>query len=383
MTAITLVVNLRSDNWTNSFILRLLGPMKKLILSLLILCSSVFTQAAPNNILQLPGVIWGFDFVSENEVLMTTRDGRLFWGDLASRKTQEISGAPQVEAVGQGGLLDVRVRTTKSGEQRVYLTYSVKEGKGYTTAAGFGIYKDKKLVGFKEAFRAKAVTKEKIHFGSRIDFDDKGFLYMGIGDRNERHEAQKLNTHIGKVLRFTEDFVVPQDNPFLKTAGALPEVYSYGHRNPQALFFDPEKKDLWVVEHGPRGGDELNLILPGKNYGWPVVTYGREYWGPRIGEGTEKEGMEPAKLIWTPSIAPGSAMIYRGEKYPHLKGHFFLANLKVQNIRQVEYLGPRESKETVWLEESGLRYRQIRPSPAGRVFYSTDNGFFGELVLTK
>lgn len=357
--------------------------MKNLFVALFMLCSSAIVQAAPNHILQLPGVVWGFDFVSENEVLMTTRDGKFFWGDLTTKKTQEMIGAPQVEAIGQGGLLDVRVRQMKSGEQRVYLTYSVKEGKGYTTAIGFGVYKDKKLIGFKESFRAKAVTDERIHFGSRIDFDDKGFLYMGIGDRNERHEAQKLNTHIGKVLRFTEDFAVPQDNPFVKTAGALSEIWSYGHRNPQALFFDPEKKELWVVEHGPRGGDELNLILPGKNYGWPVVTYGREYWGPKIGEGSEKEGMESAKLVWTPSIAPGSAMIYRGEKYPQLKGHFLLANLKAQHIRQVEYLGPRKSKETEWLAESGLRYRQIRASPQGRIFYSTDNGFLGELVITK
>lgn len=331
-------------------------------------------------IFQRSDVIWGFDFLSDERIIFTERGGKMGLFDPKTKKVTEITGVPAVYAFGQGGLLDVRVHP-KNG--LIYFTYSEPLKDKSTTAFATGKLVGDKLTEVKKLFSGERPNDNDIHYGSRIEFDGNGHVFVTMGDRDERHHAQQLKFHQGKVLRFNEDGSVPKDNPFVSQKEARPEIWSYGHRNPQGLVRDPETGDLWEAEFGPRGGDEVNLVLPGKNYGWPVITFGKEYWGPKIGEGTQKSGMESPVVHWVPSISPSAITYYQGEAFPKWKGNLFLATLSSTHIHRLVMDGKKVVKQEEILTDLDYRFRNIRPNKDGFLYYSTDEGKMGRLVPLK
>ncbi|MBT7609305.1 MAG: PQQ-dependent sugar dehydrogenase [Bacteriovoracaceae bacterium] len=315
---------------------------------------------------------WAFDFLNPKEIIMTLKKGKLIKINLKNNKQTPIEGLPKVRSIGQGGLLDVKVAPDYYTSHKIFITYSKKVDKGVTTALISGILNKNKLTMIKELFVAKTISTKGQHFGSRITFDNK-YIYISIGDRGYRHRAQMLDYHNGKIIRLNLDGTVPKDNPFYKTKNALPEIYSYGHRNPQGLFFDKFSKKLWNGEHGPRGGDEVNLITAGKNYGWPVITYGKEYYGPSIGEGTKRPGMEQPEYYFVPSIAPSDLLIYSGKLFKSLKGHIFQGALKLRHINVLIKQPNGKYEETRIVQNIG-RVRSIRENELGEIYFATDSG---------
>lgn len=331
---------------------------------------------------QLDQVIWGFDFLPSGDLVLSLRNGEilLLSAPEYSKKTP-IQGGPQVEEVGQGGLLDVRVAPDFKVSKFIYLTYSAKIESGYTTRLARAKLLNNKLADFNVLFTAIPGGSNSLHFGSRIAFDDKGHLFLTIGERNERDKAQDLTTHHGKVIRLNLDGTIPTDNPFYKSSSARKEIWSYGHRNPQGIYWDKDSGKLHVSEHGPRGGDEVNLILPGKNYGWPTITYGREYYGPKIGEGTKKSGMEQPLKYYVPSIAPSSLEMYSAKALSKWQGNFFLGALKSTHLNRLVLSGDKVTKEERLLEKWGERIRQVRTGPDGLLYLSTDSGILARIKM--
>lgn len=318
-------------------------------------------------------VLWGFSFLDESQIFVTTRAGKLFLVNVASGKKEELK-APKVEAEGQGGLLHPEVIEVGKAKW-LYLTFSAKRKGVLTTALARAPIKDGKAGVFEEIFAATVKSDTTRHFGSRLATDGKS-LYMTVGDRGERQYAQDLNLHNGKILRLNFD-----GSPYSKNkSGGLKEIYSYGHRNPQGIHYDDQRKMLFSCEFGPRGGDELNLIKEGHNYGWPVITYGREYYGPKIGE-THKEGMEQPLAYWVPSISPSGMSVYYGERYPKWKGDIFLANLSSTHLRRLKL-----SKELRVIEQEVLfdkleeRIRHVEVGPDGHLYFSTDSGQIFKII---
>lgn len=330
-------------------------------------------------LVQQKDVIWGFDFLSAEEIIFTERQGALRKLNLKTKKVTDIAGAPKVHAVGQGGLLDIRVNPER--KEQIFITYSEPAGgkRESVTSLASATIKDNQLVDFKKLFSMNAPTSENIHFGSRIEFDGKGHVWFTLGDRNTRKNVQDLNFHNGKIIRLKLDGSVPDDNPFIKNKSAKPEIWSLGHRSPQGLVRHPVTGDLWEAEMGPRGGDEINLIKPGLNYGWPDATYGREYWGPKIGE-THKDGTEQPILHWTPSLSPSAITIYNGDAFPKWKGNMFVANLGSTHLRRLTLEGQKITKQEPLLNDLEYRMRNVRPGVEGFLYLSTDEGQIGRLV---
>jgi glucose/arabinose dehydrogenase len=281
-----------------------------------------------------------------------------------------------VLADGQGGLLDVAVPPDFTPGDWIYFTFvRDKAGEGVTVLARAKLNANK-LEQWQDLLETQSATSTGYHFGSRIAFDESGYVYFGVGDRGERPNAQELFNHAGSVMRLFRDGRVPEDNPFTQSTDVLPEIWSYGHRNPQGMAYDYDNKRLWLIEHGPRGGDEINLVLPGRNYGWPVISYGEEYWGPiAVGEGTHKEGMEQPVKQYTPSIAPGSLLLYTGDAFPAWRGNLFAGALKLQHINRVTLSedGKAIGEERL-LEDLNERIRALVQGPEGWLYFSTDSG---------
>ena len=322
------------------------------------------------------GVPWGMTFLGTDQILFTERNGKILLLDPESGMVSYISGAPKVMYAGQGGLLDVATPPGYTEGDWIYFTYSKKlQGKGVTALVRAKLI-GKYLVEFQDLLITRSASNTSRHFGSRITFDDEGHLYFSVGDRGVRTNAQDLSTHAGSIIRLALNGSVPEDNPFFQKDGVLPEIWSYGHRNPQGIFFDIIQQRLWSIEHGPRGGDEINLILPGRNYGWPIISYGKEYWGPvQVGEGTEKEGMEQPVKFYVPSIAPGSLIVYSGKAFSAWKGNLFAGALKLTHLNRVEIdKDGRAVGEERLLEKFGERIRAILESPEGWLYLSTDSG---------
>lgn len=331
---------------------------------------------------QQKDVIWGFDFLPDRRIIFTERGGNLKIFDPKTKEVTLVKGTPKVWARGQGGLLDIRVHP-KNG-QKIYFTYAEPvPGKGATTALAAATVVGSELQGLKKLFSAHEANDNTIHFGSRIEFDGQNHLFMTIGDRNDRPLVQKLSYHMGKIIRLKEDGTVPSDNPFVNQKNAKPEIWTLGHRSPQGLVRHPLTGDLWMAEMGPRGGDELNLVKRGANYGWPVITYGREYHGPKIGEGTAKEGMEQPVAYWVPSISPSGITLYEGSVFPKWKGNIFLGNLSSTHLRRLVLEGHKVIKEEELLKDLDLRIRSVRPGPEGYLYLSTDDGKIARLVPAK
>jgi len=332
---------------------------------------SMFAQNTVSKVASNLGVGWGMTFLNENSLLISQKDGKITLLDLKSKETKNIQNIPKVLYRGQGGLLDIQKK-----DEWIYLTYvkNVK-GQGATTLARAKIL-DNKLVEFKDLLVTKSFSSTSHHFGSRIAFDDKGHVFFSIGDRGDRHSAQDLSNHKGSILRLNLDGSIPLDNPFVNNAKALDEIYSYGHRNPQGLFFDKNNKTLYSNEHGPRGGDEINIIKKGSNYGWPIVSQGKEYWNSSfVGNYRSKKNYIDGIKVYVPSIAPSSLISYSGKKYNNLKGNLFSGALKLQHLNQIILdENNKVVKENRLLEDLHERIRNVVESPNGEIYISTDNG---------
>lgn len=333
-------------------------------------------------IIEGQGTIWGMDFYSDEHMVFTEREGKIKSLHIPTRTITEFRGGPNVYASGQGGLLDIQLHPQFNKNHWVYLCYSTRLPGGNTTQLARMKMKKFEFVKSEILFTAKPYYDTSHHFGCRISFDHEGHLFMGIGDRGQRDDAQDLSRHNGKIIRLKEDGSLPEDNPFIKIAGAQPEIWSYGHRNPQGLKYDVSTKILWEHEHGPRGGDEINIIKKSLNYGWPVITYGREYSGFKVGEGiSKKEAMEQPIKYYVPSIAPSGLEIYSGKLMKAWKGDLFIGALALTHLNRVSPSKSSDKNEERLMGSYNERIRAIRESPSGKLYVSTDSGRIYELSL--
>jgi glucose/arabinose dehydrogenase len=319
---------------------------------------------------------WALAFLPDGRMLVTERAGRLRVVTAAGAVSAPVAGVPAVAASGQGGLLDVALDPRFAETRLVYLSYA-EPGEGGTagTAVARGRLSDDAtaLAGVQVIYRQQPKVSGGNHFGSRLVFGRDGALLVTQGDRySERERAQDLGSTIGKVVRIAADGRAPGDNPFAARAGALPEVYSYGHRNVQAAALDPTTGRLWTVEHGARGGDELNAPEPGRNYGWPVITYGVDYSGERIGEGTARAGMEQPVYYWDPVIAPSGAAFVTGDRYPGWRGSLVVGSLGTRSLVRLALDGGRVAREERHLGDFGRRIRDVQEGPDGYLYVVTD-----------
>lgn len=316
---------------------------------------------------------WGIAFLPGGDILVTERPGRLRVIRGGELDPEPVAGVPEVWANGQGGLLDVALHPDFATNRLVYLSYSKPGPRGATTAVIRGTFDGKRLNGVEEIFEADAWTRNRVHFGSRLLFDGKGHLFISIGDRGVMKAAQDLGNHQGTIVRLHDDGRVPADNPFVGRQGARPEIWAYGIRSPQGLTFHPETGALWETEHGPQGGDEINLILPGRNYGWPEITYGINYNNEPITDLTEKEGMEQPLHYWVPSIATSGIAIYAGDAFPGWKGDAFVGGLRGAQLARVSFQGTRSVSEETLLTELRQRIRDVRVGPEGYIYLLVDS----------
>ncbi|MEM8592730.1 MAG: PQQ-dependent sugar dehydrogenase, partial [Pseudomonadota bacterium] len=311
---------------------------------------------------------WGFGFLPDGKVVITERDGRLLLLTPGSGASS-ISGAPEVVARGQGGLLDVLVPRDFAQSRELFFTFSKSQGlRGANTAVAKATFSDdgSRLTDLETIFEAARGASGGRHFGSRLIEAEDGTIYLTIGDRGDRPSAQSLEIENGSVVRITRDGAIPADNPFAR-GGGQPGIWSFGHRNPQGMAMDAEGR-IWTVEHGAAGGDEINLISRGANYGWPVISYGTHYSGATIGEGTEKEGLEQPAFYWDPSIAPSGMMIYSGALWPEWEGDIFVGSLKFDMISRLETgVAVREAERLA--SDETLRVRDIREAPDGSIWF--------------
>ena len=310
---------------------------------------------------------WAFVFLPEGGLLITEKDGRILWHkkNASSKKLILVSGVPEVYDGGQGGLMDLVLHPDFKKQPWLYLTYSVKEKQGKTTKLARALWDQGSLKNFSVLFTAEPFYPANIHFGSRVVFDKKGYMFFTVGDRRQRKLAQSTKTHNGKVFRLFDDGKIPPDNPFKDSP-----IWSYGHRNAQGIAL--RKDEVWINEHGPRGGDEMNKIKKGQNYGWPVVTYGKEYIGGRIGEGYTKAGMEDPVKYYVPSIAPSSLAYYDGDLFPAWKDSFFSGALALRHLNRVS--AEDLSKEERLLAFLNKRVRDVRVGPEGYIYVAVENG---------
>ncbi|MDE0030952.1 MAG: PQQ-dependent sugar dehydrogenase [Deltaproteobacteria bacterium] len=318
---------------------------------------------------------WSLAFLPDGRMLVTERAGRLRY--VAADGTLDptpVSGLPEaVVERRQGGLHDVVLHPRFAENRLVYLAYAGRGPGGYGTELARGRLDGHRLTDVRVLFRALPKSFGGRHFGGRVVFDGKGHVFLTLGDRGSRPRAQDLGDHAGSVIRLTEDGGVPKDNPFLSVAGARPEIYTIGNRNIQGAAMNPWTGELWTHEHGPQGGDEINIIRAGVNYGWPVITYGRNYGiGTRIGEGTHKEGMAQPLHQWTPSIAPSGMAFYDGDKFPGWRGNLLVGALVFRLLARIELDGERVVREERILSRVLGRIRDVRVGPDGYVYILSD-----------
>jgi glucose/arabinose dehydrogenase len=323
---------------------------------------------------------WSIAFLPGGDTLITERPGRLRILRQGKLLPQAVEGIPKVFHSGQGGLLEVMPHPNFASNRLLYISYS-KPGatdSDSRTALIRGRFENDRLTQVQEIF--DAVSKGRGHYSGKIAFDKNGHLFLSLGDRQvppegnlEAHPAQDLSNHHGKIVRLHDDGRVPADNPFVNRAGARPEIWSYGHRNVQGLAIHPETGDLWADEHGPQGGDELNLIQPGKNYGWPVIGYGVNYQtGLAIHSGTHRQGMEQPIRVWVPSIGISGLMIYNGDRFPQWRGNLFIGGMAGQQLSRLTLNGQRVINEETLVPQRG-RIRDIRQGPDGYIYLVTDD----------
>jgi glucose/arabinose dehydrogenase len=315
---------------------------------------------------------WGLAFLPDGRMLVTERPGRLRLVDAQGVVSAPLAGVPDVYASGQGGLLDVALDPDFAANQLVYLSYAEPGEGGGGTAVARGRLAGAGLQDLQVIFRQAPKLASGQHFGSRLVFLQDGTLIVTLGDRNRREHIADPASHVGKLVRIKADGGIPADNPFLGQSGFAPEIYSLGHRNVQGAALNPATGEVWTAEHGARGGDEVNIPRPGKNYGWPVISYGREYSGGKIGEGKEKPGLEQPVHYWDPSIAPSGMAFYSGDKFPQWRGSLFVGALKFQMLVRLTLDGSRVVAEERLLEGIGERIRDVVQGPDGYLYLLTD-----------
>jgi aldose sugar dehydrogenase len=330
---------------------------------------------------------WGVDFLPDGRFLVTERPGRLRIIDAKGVISPPVTGVPAVHAVGQGGLLDVTVAPDFATSRTVYLSYAeLDDSRLSGTAVAKGTLNGNALENVQVIYRQLPKMRGGGHFGSRVVVARDGNLFITQGDRMLwRDSAQSMSAGLGKVVRIKPDGSIPADNPFVKTTGARPEIWSLGHRNMQGGALDPATGQLWTVEHGARGGDELNHPQAGKNYGWPVITYGMDYSGAKIGIGAVKDGMEQPVYFWDPVIAASGLTFYTGDKYPGWKGNVFVGSMTPGALVRLEMSNGAVTKETRYLGELKSRVRDVQQGPDGLLYIVTDldNGSLLRIVPIK
>ena len=319
------------------------------------------------------GIPWGMLWLDETRILVTDRGGVIRILDSSNGEVSEVTGAPSVWAHGQGGLLDVASNGTYTSDSWLYFSYSKPTQDGAATTLARAKLNDNALTQWQDLLVTQSSGSRRVHFGGRIAIQDD-YLFLGIGDRGHRPNGQNLDSHAGKILRLNLDGSAPADNPFVGNSKALPEIWSYGHRNPQGLCHDSQG-NLWESEHGPRGGDEINLIKPGANYGWAEVSYGKEYHLPAaVGEAKEKPGVESPREVYIPSIAPGSLLCYQNTASPWSK-RLFLGALKLQHLNWVginDDLTLTDNQQL--LAGNGYRIRSLLEASNGDIIFAVDAG---------
>lgn len=330
---------------------------------------------------------WGMAFLPSGDLLVTEKGGQLRRVSLDGAVSQPLAGVPEVVARSQGGLLDVAIDPNFSSNNWVYLSYSEADpdgGEGNSTAVARGKLGNNGLTQVEVIFRGAPKYKSGAHFGSRLVFAPDGHLFITLGDRySAMADAQTLDNHHGKVIRIKPDGSVPSDNPFVDQANALPEIWSYGHRNVQGAAFHPETGELWTAEHGPKGGDEINIPQPGKNYGWPEATYGVDYDGSIISDKTHVAGTEQPHYYWVPSIAVSNMIFYTGDQFPAWKNDLLVAALKGSQVARLDLHGNRVMHEETLFEDAiEQRIRDIEQGPDGYIYLLTDDRN-GQLIQIK
>ena len=317
---------------------------------------------------------WSLAFLPDGRLLVTERPGRLRLVADGRLLDSPVIGVPDSYARGQGGLMDVALDPQFESNGWIYLTLAHGDRTGNATRLVRGRLSDRRWVDGEVLFTAEPLRRRPVHYGGRLAFLDDGTLLLTLGDGfDDREQAQDLSSHTGAIVRLNRDGSVPTDNPFVDQPAAQKAIYSYGHRNPQGIVYDPDTGTVWAHEHGPRGGDELNRIRPGANYGWPVATGGIDYSGAKVSPYTARPGMEEPALEWTPSVAPAGMSQYRGELFPEWNGDLLVASLVEQTIRRIRLDGREIRGQKVLNLELGRRLRDIRVGPDGALYILTDH----------
>src|SRR6056297_653689 len=342
--------------------------------------NSAYNLETVTNTVDVP---WGMDWLPDGSMLVTQRSGNLYLFSDGSEEGQIIEGVPDVFARSQGGLLDVVVHPQYEENGWIYITYSSTEGGGgANTALMRARLNDDRngLTDHEVLYKAEPNTNRGHHFGSRIVFDNEGYVYFAIGDRGNRDvNPQDITRDAGKIYRLHDDGRIPEDNPFVDKSGAKKAIYSYGHRNPQGLVLHSKTGVLWEHEHGPRGGDEINIIQKGKNYGWPVITYGINYSGTEITDETSRPGMEQPLYQWTPSIAPSGMAFVTSDKYPKWEDNLLVGSLAFQYLERLEIKDNQVVYREKLLDGMG-RVRNVRQAPDGFIYISIEGKGIYRLV---
>jgi glucose/arabinose dehydrogenase len=322
---------------------------------------------------------WALQFLPDGRMLITERPGRMRIVSQDGKLSPPLERVPKVVAQDQGGLLDVALAPDYAQSGVIFFSYSEPRGRGGngTAVARARLVTDGnggRLEDLKVIFQQQPARASNLHFGSRLVFASDGTLFVTLGERyHYMQDAQDLGSHLGKIVRIYPDGSVPKDNPFVGRDGAKPETWSYGHRNIQSAAIHPRTGKLWIIEHGAKGGDEINIPEAGRNYGWPVISYGRHYSGAKIGVGTHKEGMEQPIYYWDPSIAPSGAAFYTGDLIPQWKGNLFVGALVLEHLTRLVLDGSKVVAEERLLTDLGERIRDVRQGPDGALYVLTDN----------
>ena len=319
---------------------------------------------------------WAIAFLPDGRMLVTERPGRMRLANMEGQVTAPIEGVPKVFAQGQGGLLDVALAPDFQSSGTIYFSYAEPRegGRNGTAVARARLVEGDdrpRLEDVQIIFRQQPSYRADVHFGSRIVVAPDGKLFITLGERFQMQYAQDLSRHWGKVVRINPDGSVPEDNPFVGREGARPEIWSYGHRNPQAAGLHPETGELWIVDHGPRGGDEVNVVRKGLNYGWPIINYGRHYSGQDIPE--KREGMEQPLYYWDPSIAPSGMTFYTADRAPQWRGNLFVGALAGRHLARLVLDGEEVTAEEQLLKDLNERIRDVRQGPDGAIYVATDS----------
>lgn len=314
---------------------------------------------------------WGMTWLPDGRLLVTERSGEILVFKNDKYTGEKLTGLPEVWSKGQGGLMDIQLHPKHNENGWIYIAYSKPVSGGATTAVMRFKLNGNQLVEKSDVFVASPASNAGIHFGSRVAFDNDGFLFVVAGERGTNEKVQDLSNDHGKIHRLFDDGRVPDDNPFVNTPNARKSIWTYGHRNPQGMVYDKENSRLWAVEHGPRGGDELNLIEKGKNYGWPLVTYGIDYSGAKISDKTEMQGVQNPVKYWVPSPAPCGMALVTSDKYPGWKGNLLIGNLAFRFLNRVQLNDANFAAEQKLFDAIG-RVRHVAQSPDGYLYMVTE-----------